>query len=107
MHPQYADMRTEAVRNLRYFQPCKKPRTSSPGNPTEVGFARRKESLVYLGFSYDLARGMQDELLRWADEQRKIKRVRARDAAEKVLPRPPLDDVRPNAEDVLAERRAS
>jgi DNA polymerase II large subunit len=61
---------------------------------------------VYLGFSYDLARGMQDELLRWADEQKKIKRVRAREAAEKVFPRPPLDDVRPTGE-VLAERRAS
>lgn len=62
---------------------------------------------MYLGFSYDLARGMQDELLRWADEQRKIKRVRAREAVEKVLPRPPLDDVRPTGDEVLAERRAS
>jgi hypothetical protein len=67
----------------------------------------RKESLVYLGFNYDLARGMQDELLRWAEEQRKVKRVRGQEVAEKLLPRPKLDGVRPTGEEVLEERRAS
>jgi hypothetical protein len=62
---------------------------------------------VYLGFNYDLARGMQEELLRWAEGQRKIKRVRAHEAAEKLLTRPKLDDVRPTGEEVLEERRAS
>lgn len=61
---------------------------------------------MYLGFNYDLARGMQDELLRWAEEQRMIKRVRSHEAAEKLLPRPKLDDVRPTGE-VFEERRAS
>ena len=62
---------------------------------------------MYLGFNYDLARGMQDELLRWAEEQRKIKRVRAHEAAENLLARPKLDDVHPTGEEVLEERRAS
>jgi hypothetical protein len=62
---------------------------------------------VYLGFNYDLARGMQDELLRWAEEQRKIKRVRSREPQEKFLPRSELEDVRPIGEEALEERRAS
>lgn len=62
---------------------------------------------MYLGFSYDLARGMQDELLRWAEEQRKIKRVRAHEAAEKLLPGPKAGDVRATGEEALEERRAS
>jgi hypothetical protein len=61
---------------------------------------------VYLGLNYDLARGMQDELLRWAEEQRRIKRVRSHDAAEKLLPRSKQDDVWPTSEE-LEERRAS
>jgi hypothetical protein len=61
---------------------------------------------VYLGFNYDLARGMQDELLRWAEEQRRIKRVRSHDAAEELLPRAKQDDVRPTSEE-LEVRRAS
>ena len=31
---------------------------------------------MYLGFNYDLARGIQDELFRWAEQQRNVKRVR-------------------------------
>ena len=31
---------------------------------------------MYLGFNYDVARGRQAELLRWADEQRMIRQVR-------------------------------
>ena len=62
---------------------------------------------MYLALNYDLARGMQEELLRWAEEQRKIKRVRAHEAAENLLTRPKLDDVRPTGEEVLEERRAS
>lgn len=66
----------------------------------------RKESLVYLGFSYDLARGRQDELLRWAEEQRRIKRVRSHHQEERLLPRSKMEDVHPSGEEVL-ERRAS
>jgi len=72
---------------------------------------------VYLGFNYDLARGMQDELLRWAEEQRKIKRVRSRKPVEALLarsepeedflPRSKAEDVRPIGEEALEERRAS
>ena len=63
---------------------------------------------MYLGFNYDLARGMQDELLRWAEEQRKIKRVRSRAPEEKFLPRSePGDVLRPIGEEALEERRAS
>lgn len=61
---------------------------------------------MYLGFNYDLARGMQDELLRWAEEQRKIKRVRSREPEENFLPRAEPVEVRPIGE-VLDERRAS
>ena len=62
---------------------------------------------MYLGLNYDLARGMQDELLRWAEEQRKIKRVRSRQPEEKFLPRSELEEVRPIGEEVREERRAS
>ena len=61
---------------------------------------------MYLGFNYDLARGMQDELLRWAEEQRRIKRIRSRAAVEKPHPRSKLEVVRPTAQEAL-ERRAS
>ena len=72
---------------------------------------------MYLGFNYDLARGMQDELLRWAEEQRKIKRVRSRKPVEAFLPRSEpeedfrprskVEDVQPIGEEALEERRAS
>jgi len=95
MHPDYSEMRTGSVRNLRYFQACKSP------------LEARKESLVYLGFNYDLARGMQDELLRWAEEQRQIKRARLHQAEEKLLPRSETKVVRSIGEESLEERRAS
>ncbi len=41
---------------------------------------------MYLGFNYDLARGMQDELLRWAEEQRAIKQVRRRKNTDPITP---------------------
>ena len=62
---------------------------------------------MYLGFNYDLARGMQDELLRWAAEQRKIKAVRAHHTEEKLLPRSTPEVVRPTGKEALEERRAS
>lgn len=61
---------------------------------------------MYLGFNYDLARGMQDELLRWADEQRRIKRVRSRQPAEEPHIRSKLEAVQAVSEKGL-ERRAS
>ncbi|HUP14641.1 MAG TPA: hypothetical protein VM848_01085 [Acidimicrobiia bacterium] len=62
---------------------------------------------MYLGLNYDLARGMQDELLRWAEEQRKIKRVRSREPEEEFLPRSEPAEVRPIGEEVLEEPWAS
>ncbi len=62
---------------------------------------------MYLGFNYDLARGMQDELLRWAEEQRKIKRVRSHQREENLLPRSEPEVVRPTGEEGLEDRRAS
>ena len=61
---------------------------------------------MYMGFNYDLARGIQDELLRWAEEQRRIKRVRSHEAAEALRPGPRHDDVLLIGEEAL-ERRAS
>ena len=62
---------------------------------------------MYLGFNYDLARGMQDELLRWAEEQRKIKRVRSAHPAEDLIPRSEPALAGPTGEERLEERRAS
>jgi len=67
---------------------------------------------VYLGLNYDLARGMQDELLRWAEEQRKVKQARSHHPEEKLLPRSEPEVGRQAAEEVageegLEERRAS
>jgi hypothetical protein len=62
---------------------------------------------VYLGLNYDLARGMQDELLRWAEEQRQIKRVRSRESEEEFLPRSEPEEFRPIGDEALEERRAS
>jgi len=62
---------------------------------------------VYLGFNYDLARGMQDELLRWAEEQRKIKRAKSHRLEENLAPRSQPKVVRPAREETLEERRAS
>lgn len=62
---------------------------------------------MYLGFNYDLARGMQDELLRWAEEQRQIKRARLHQVEEKLLPRSETKVVPPAGEERLEERRAS
>ena len=39
---------------------------------------------MYLGFNYDLARGRQDELLRWAEELRTIKQVRAHKTNDQI-----------------------
>ncbi len=64
-------------------------------------------ALVYLGLNYDLARGMQDELLRWAEEQRMIKRVRSREPEEQFLARSETETARPIGEERLEERRAS
>ena len=61
---------------------------------------------MYLGFNYDLARGMQDELLRWAEEQRQIKRVRSREPEDNFVPRSEPVEV-PIGEEALEERRAS
>jgi hypothetical protein len=62
---------------------------------------------VYLGFNYDLARGMQDELLRWADEQRRVKRVRSVHPAEGLEPRSEPALTGPTGDDRLEERKAS
>lgn len=67
---------------------------------------------MYLGFNYDFARGMQDELLRWAEEQRKIKRVRAAQPLEDLLPRSAPGvarqaDEEMAGEELVEERRAS
>ena len=67
----------------------------------------RKERRVYLGLNYDLARGMQDELLRWAEQQRRIKQVRSHESVESVIPRPRLEVVRPTGEEALEQRQAS
>ena len=69
--------------------------------------AVQKESLVYLGFNYDLARGMQDELLRWAEEQRRIKRVRAAHPAEDLITRSDPAIAGPTGEERLEELKAS
>lgn len=67
---------------------------------------------MYLGFNYDFARGIQDELLRWAEEQRKIKRVRSAEAIQDLLPRSAPVVARQaekalTGEEVVEERRAS
>ena len=75
---------------------------------------------MYLGFNYDLARGMQAELLRWAGEQRKIRQVRearrpvlaqegtvARSALELSGPEPKGSVPEPAGQRELEERRAS
>lgn len=62
---------------------------------------------MYLGLNYDLARGMQDELLRWAEEQRQIKRVRSREPEEEFLRRSEPEKFRPIGDEALEERRAS
>lgn len=68
---------------------------------------------MYLGFNYDLARGMQDELLRWAEEQRTIKQVRMRKTNDQITPprsAPELFDsprTEPTSEEALEVRRAS
>jgi len=62
---------------------------------------------VYLGFNYDFARGIQDELLRWAEEQRTIKRVRAAHPAEDLVRRSELAIAGPAGEERLEELKAS
>ena len=62
---------------------------------------------MYLGFNYDFARGMQDELLRWAEEQRMSKRVRSAPPAEALIPRSEPAIVGATAEELLDERKAS
>ena len=62
---------------------------------------------MYLGFNYDFARGIQDELLRWAEEQRKIKRVRSAHSAHDLIPRSEPAIAGPTEEERLEDLKAS
>ena len=62
---------------------------------------------MYLGFNYDLARGMQEELLRWADQQRKVKKARVAQRRDDLLSRSESGPARPVSQERVAERRAS
>ena len=67
---------------------------------------------MHLGFGYDLALSRQAELLRWAEDQRKIKLLRSSQTAERTAPmavRPGVDPtpLRPIEKEAPQKRRAS
>jgi hypothetical protein len=61
---------------------------------------------MYLGFNYDLARGIQDELLRWAELERKAKSVKAARSEDFLIGSKP-QPTRSAPEETVEDRRAS